>query len=223
MEEKMISKRLLMLFSIFLVLALVLAACGADEDPTATPEPEVEEEAPPPEEEEEAMPEEEEEAMPEEEEEAMPEEEMAGLPPEGSWLARAMAGEFAGTTVEMIGVQVEEEEARANKAMEPFEEATGIDVEFIGTKAMETQIVVRADAGDPFDVVDFPQPGLLQTFVDRGEVLDVRDFMDPAYLDNYASGWLDMATFDGPDGEVMAGVWNRGTWRSCLVHWHWQR
>jgi alpha-glucoside transport system substrate-binding protein len=143
-------------------------------------------------------------------------EEMAALPPEGSWLARAMAGEFDGTSVEMIGVQVEEEEIRMNKSLEAFEEATGIDVEFIGTKAMETQLVVRSDAGDPFDVVDFPQPGAVQSFVDRGEIIDVRDFMAPEFLANYNQGWLDMATYDGPDGDVMAGVWNRGTHKDVV-------
>ena len=210
----MSSKKLIALFSTFIILALVLAACGG-EDPTPTPEPEVVEvptEDPEPVEEEEPA----EEEAPAEEVEAPPDEEMVGLPAAGSWLARAMDGEFAGTTVEMIGVQVEEEEIRANKAMEPFVEATGINVEFIGTKAMETQLVVRSDAGDPFDIVDFPQPGAVQSFVDRGEVIDVRSFMDQAYLDNYNEGWLNMATFDGPDGDVMAGVWNRGTHKDVV-------
>ena len=89
-------RRLLTLFSVLLILSLVLVACGGDdEDPTEVPA-EVEEEAPPPEEEEAPPPEEEEEAPPPEEEAAEPAGEAGALPPEGSWLARAMDGEFAG-------------------------------------------------------------------------------------------------------------------------------
>ena len=46
-----------------------------------------------------------------------------------------------------------------------FEEATGIDIQDEGSKEFEASISVRVQAGDAPDVADFPQPGLLGTFV----------------------------------------------------------
>ena len=61
--------------------------------------------------------------------------------------------------------------------MAPFEEATGIDVKYIGTKEFEAIISVAVDAGDPPDIADFPQPGLLAHFARQGKVVDVTTFM----------------------------------------------
>ena len=47
---------------------------------------------------------------------------------EGTFLERAKAGEFAGTTVTLLGVMVDEEAQKMELALAPFEEATGIDV-----------------------------------------------------------------------------------------------
>ena len=129
---------------------------------------------------------------------------------EPTFLDRAMAGEFAGTEVSVMSVLVDADETLFLESMAAFEEATGIDMVHTGTKEFETQIAVRLDAGDAPDIAMIPQPGLLESFVAAGEVpLDVRDFIPEADLqERYAQGWLDSATFTGPDGEpMMAGVW----------------
>jgi alpha-glucoside transport system substrate-binding protein len=128
---------------------------------------------------------------------------------EASFLDRALAGEFAGTEVSLLTVKVDEDEALFNESISGFEEATGIDVIHSGTREFETQIVVQIDGGNPPDVTMWPQPALLANYVASGDVPDVRDYVDEAGLqERYAQGWLDSATFPGPDGEpVMAGVW----------------
>jgi len=203
----------LWLVSAFIMLALFLVACGGGDTPAPAEEPEAEE--PAAEVEEEAMEEEEmeeeemeEEAMEEEEmeEEAMEEEAMA----DDSFLSRAYTGEFDGTTVTMFGPFTDEDEVKFNATVAEFEEATGIDLVYEGSKEFEATISVRVDAGNPPDIADFPQPGLLANFVRQGAVIDLNEHIGREALEKqYIDSWLDMATIEGPDGEIMAGVWHR--------------
>ena len=138
--------------------------------------------------------------------EAPTEEEMAG---EGTYYERAMAGEYEGTVVTMYGPFVDEDAVKFENSVAKFEEDTGIDIQYEGSKEFEANISVRVEAGDPPDIVDFPQPGLLETFVKQGEIIDVSTFLPQESFDNYMQSWWDMAAMEGPDGEITAGVWHR--------------
>jgi len=175
------TKRFFWVFLALLIVgSLLLSACG----PAATEEPT----EPPAEEETE-----------EEQEEAM----------EGTYYERAMAGEFDGTVVTMTGPFTDEDAVKFNNSVASFEEATGIDIQYEGSKEFEATISVRVEAGDAPDIVDFPQPGLLKTFVAQGEVVDVSTFLPQESFDNYNQSWWDMAEMQSPDGTITAGVWHR--------------
>ena len=224
------SRKISWVLSLLVVTALVLAACGGGSEPTAVPpaaEPTAEPtvaEAPAAEvTEAEAEPTAEpaEEAAAEETAEPA-EEAMAGelsLPevdPE-SPLGMALAGEYAGTTVSMFGPFTDEDAVKFNNSIAAFEAATGIDVQYEGSKEFEATISVRVDAGDPPDIADFPQPGLLGRMVATGAVVDASTFLDAAHLtENYNQSWLDMAMMEGPDGPIMAGVWHRFNGKSIV-------
>ena len=135
--------------------------------------------------------------------------EPADEPMAGTYYERAMAGEFAGTVVTMTGPFTDEDAVKFDNSVAAFEEATGIDVQYEGSKEFEATITLRVDAGDAPDIVDFPQPGLLSTFVARGEVVDVSTFLPQSSFDNYNQSWWDMGTMAGPDGNIVAGVWHR--------------
>jgi alpha-glucoside transport system substrate-binding protein len=136
---------------------------------------------------------------------------------EGSYLARALAGEFSGTSVTMMGPFTEEDAVKFNNAIAEFEEQSGIDIQYEGTKEFEATISVRVDAGDPPDVVDFPQPGLLANFAREGEVVDVSQFISADWLQQqYNQSWLDMAQMAGAEGPITAGVWHRFNGKSLV-------
>ena len=79
-------RKLLTLFCFLLILSLILVACGGDEEePTEEPAPS------------------EEEAMPEEEEEPMEMVEVDWAVAPGGYMEKALAGEYAGTTVTFDG------------------------------------------------------------------------------------------------------------------------
>jgi alpha-glucoside transport system substrate-binding protein len=160
-----------------LALALVLGACQPAAAPTSEPTEEPMEET----------------AEPTEE---MPAVDFAVRP--GGALEAAVSGEYAGTTVTVDGPFADEDQVKFEQSVLPFEEATGIDVNYIGNKEFEGSISVRVDAGDAPDIADFPQPGLLGSFVAQGHIVDVTTFIPMDWLQQqYNQSWIDMTTMGG--------------------------
>ena len=124
------------------------------------------------------------------------------------YLQKALDGEYKGKKVTMFGPFVDEDEAKFLESIKAFEEQSGIDISYEGSKEFEATITVRINGGNAPDIADFPQPGLLKTFVKDGKVIDVGSFLAADYLKKqYKQSWLDMAAMEGADGkEQMAGV-----------------
>jgi alpha-glucoside transport system substrate-binding protein len=115
--------------------------------------------------------------------------------------------------VTIFGAFVDEDAKRFEASMVPFEEETGIDVQYEGSGDFETLILVRVEGDDPPDIAAHPQPGLLQNFVEQGHVIDLNDWFEEDYLkEQYAQSWLDLATMDGK----MSGVWYRANVKSLV-------
>lgn len=144
--------------------------------------------------------------------------------PAGLWtmmsaeLESACKGEMAGTSVTMTGPFVDADEVKFNAAVKEFEDWTGIDIKYTGSKEFEAAIRASVDAKAAPDVVDFPQPGLLKDIVGKGAVVDVSTYLNADWLkQNYKQSWLDMAQIAGPDGKkITAGVWNRNNGKSLV-------
>lgn len=118
-------------------------------------------------------------------------------------------GETSGQTVTVFGAFAEDEAARFEEAMIPFEEETGIDVVYEGASDFETLITTRMEAGNPPDVAGFPQPGLMSRFAD--EAIDITEIIPMDELENrYDESWIEMSTIDGK----VVGVWHRVTVKS---------
>ncbi len=47
-------------------------------------------------------------------------------------------------------------------AYQPLIDCTGVEITWSGTDQFETEVNVRLEGGNPPDVIDFPQPGLLE-------------------------------------------------------------
>ena len=122
-----------------------------------------------------------------------------------------------GTTVTVDGTQTDPDDQKMKCGWKAFEEATGITVNYIGNKEFEARISIAVDAGQAPDIADFPQPGALANYVKAGKIVDVSSFIPADYLTaTYPQAWLDMATMQGPDGPITAGVWNRGFMKSLV-------
>jgi len=79
---------------------------------------------------------------------------------EGTFLERAFAGEFKGTVVTMAGPFTDNDAVKFDASIKEFEDKTGIDIQYTGSKEFEASIGISIEGGNPPDIVDFPQPGL---------------------------------------------------------------
>jgi alpha-glucoside transport system substrate-binding protein len=120
---------------------------------------------------------------------------------------------YAGETVVIFSAAGEEQAAVFEQNFVDFEERTGIDVVIERSGDFETLAVVRSEAGDPYDILNFPQPGLMADMSRDGFLVDLGEFLDDDYLkQQYAQTWIDLGTVDGN----LAGVWHGADVKSLV-------
>ena len=135
----------------------------------------------------------------------------------GGYLEKAVNGEYSGTTVTVDGPFTAPDDARFAESMKAFQDATGITINYIGDKTFESRISISVDAGNPPDIADFPQPGLMANFARQGHIVDPTTWISEDWLkQQYNQSWLDMGTVTGPDGPMTGGVWHRFNAKSLV-------
>jgi len=193
-------KAIWQILAVLVVSAMLLTACGTPA-PVATEAPVVATEAP---------------AMTEA---PVATEAPAEVLPQGQELTDAYAGMYKGTVVTMAGPFTDADAVKFEDSIKAYEAATGIDIQYEGSKEFEASITIRLDGGDAPDIVDFPQPGLLNTAVKKGQAIDLSTVINPDWLnENYSQAWLEMGTMEGPDGPITAGIWARANGKSLVFY-----
>jgi alpha-glucoside transport system substrate-binding protein len=135
----------------------------------------------------------------------------------GQELTDALAGKYKGKVVTMAGPFVDADAVVFENSMKPFEAATGIDIQYTGSKEFEASITISVEGGNAPDIVDFPQPGLLSSLVAKDKVVDLTKIINQDWMKkNYNQSWLDMATMSNSSAPIMAGVWNRTSVKSLV-------
>ncbi|WP_050528280.1 ABC transporter substrate-binding protein [Pseudorhodobacter aquimaris] len=83
-----------------------------------------------------------------------------------------------------------------------FEAATGAEVEYYGGDGLEQRVLIDVEAGSPPGIAIIPQPGLAADLAKRGKLTPLPPTTADWLRENYAAGqsWVDLATFEGPDG-----------------------
>jgi alpha-glucoside transport system substrate-binding protein len=138
---------------------------------------------------------------------------------QGQEINDAYAGMYKGTVVTMTGPFTDNDAVKFDASVKAFEDATGIDIQYTGSKEFEASIRVAVEGGSAPDIVDFPQPGLLANFAAEGKVVDLTDIVNADWLkENYIQSWLDMGTMEGPNGPILAGVWGRANVKSIVFY-----
>ncbi|GAA3862018.1 ABC transporter substrate-binding protein [Saccharothrix violaceirubra] len=83
------------------------------------------------------------------------------------------------------------EEAKFRRVLDAFEEQTGIEVDYIGTRALGQVLESEVQQGDPPDLVIFPSPGELATYAKRGYLHPLDDVL-PGHREEYGDQWLEL-------------------------------
>jgi alpha-glucoside transport system substrate-binding protein len=128
-------------------------------------------------------------------------------------LARAQAGEFAGSSVEVMAQWIEGEAANFEATLQPFIDATGIEVNYEGITDYETVLSTRVDGGNPPDIGQIAQPGLMRTFASEGKLVNLSEWFNLDQLStDYIQSFIDLGSFEGD----LYGVFFKGDLKSIV-------
>ncbi|MGR3624982.1 MAG: ABC transporter substrate-binding protein [Limimaricola sp.] len=111
--------------------------------------------------------------------------------------------DLSGQTLTVFGPWLSVDQELFESMLAYFEEATGADVQYTGSDGFETQIRIDTEAGSAPNIAVFPQPGLARDLASLGYLEPMPEGSAEWLAENYAAGqsWVDLATFEGPEGE----------------------
>ena len=111
---------------------------------------------------------------------------------------QAAAPPRLGGSVSVVGVWGGSELESFLAMVKPFEDATGVKVEFEGTRDINAVLTTRIQGGNPPDVAGLPGPGQMAEFARAGKLVALDDVLDLASMkEQYAQSWIDLASVDG--------------------------
>lgn len=106
-------------------------------------------------------------------------------------------GNLKGKTVSIYTGIVTPEDTPYMDSYKPFEKCTGATIKYEGDKSFETQILVRARAGNPPDIAYVPQPGLLKQLVATGKAVEAPAAVSANVDKFWSKDWKGYATVGG--------------------------
>lgn len=124
--------------------------------------------------------------------------------------ADAAAAEIVGDqelsgTVTILGALGGDQLDQYLAAFKPFEEASGIKVEYEGTRDMLSVLETRVQGGNPPDVVSNPSIGQMKRMMQEGALVDLSAILDmDAVSRDYDAGLIDLGSSDGKLYGLMA-------------------
>ncbi|MDR3360960.1 MAG: ABC transporter substrate-binding protein, partial [Bifidobacteriaceae bacterium] len=106
-------------------------------------------------------------------------------------------GDLKGKSVTVYTTFVDTEGASYEASFKPFEECTGAQIKYEGSKSLTGDVLGRIEAGAVADIVAFPQPGLLQQAVATGKVLAAPETVAANVDQHWTKSWRDYGSVDG--------------------------
>ena len=110
--------------------------------------------------------------------------------------------QYAGKTVEILSPARNSDtdpnvESDYVNAYQPLMDCTGVEITWSATDQFETEVNVRLEGGNPPDVIDYPQPGLLAANARAGHLFPLPDDVAAHVTNDFAAGWDVYSTVDG--------------------------
>ncbi len=128
-------------------------------------------------------------------------------------LNSALAGDLSGTTVDVLAQWVDAEAENFDAVLAPFEEATGITVNFEGISDYETVLATRVDGGNAPDLAQIAQPGTMQRYAAEGALVPLSDWINTEQLAaDYLESFVDLGSYEGS----LYGVYFKGDLKSIV-------
>lgn len=110
----------------------------------------------------------------------------------------AAAGQKIGGSVTVLAEWGGNEQDSFLAMIKPFEDATGVKVEYTGTRDLSAVLTTRIQGGNPPDLAAMPNPGQMAVYARAGNLVDLSNVLDMStFKDEYAPTWIDLGTVDG--------------------------
>ena len=107
----------------------------------------------------------------------------------------AAGGQKLGGTVTVLGTWGGDEQDSFMAMVKPFQDATGVQVQYTGTRDLNAVLTTQVQGGNPPDLAGLPGPGQMATFGQQGKLVDLSTVLDTAtYQKNYAQSWITLGT-----------------------------
>ena len=123
---------------------------------------------------------------------------IAGLKDPRDAALAAAGGQKIGGTVSVLGTWGGSEQDSFMAMVAPFEAATGVTVEYEGTRDLNAVLTTRVQGGNPPDLAGLPGPGQMAQFAKDGKLIDLSNVLDmPTMKSDYAQSWIDLGSYNG--------------------------
>ncbi len=108
------------------------------------------------------------------------------------------------------------EELESFKAMiKPFEESTGIKINIEATRDMNAVLFTRLEAGNPPDLANLPNPGVLKEFARQHKIAPIDEFVDVKKLrEDYGESWIELGSYENR----LYGIFVKASLKSLIWH-----
>jgi len=106
-----------------------------------------------------------------------------------------------GGTVHVLAVWSDAEQESFMAVLKPFEDRTGIKVEYEATRDLDATLLTRVQAGNPPEITGAPSVGTLNKLATQGKLQALDNVVDlNALKSQYASTWVKLG--QGPNGKL---------------------
>ncbi len=110
----------------------------------------------------------------------------------------AAGGQKIGGTVSVLGTWGGSEQDSFMAMVAPFQSATGVQVQYTGTRDLNAVLTTQVQGGNPPDLAGLPGPGQMTQFGQQGKLVDLSTVLDVnTYKQNYAQSWIDLGSVNG--------------------------
>ena len=112
--------------------------------------------------------------------------------------APAAGGGKIGGKVSVLATWGGSEQASFMAMIKPFEDQTGVEVDYEGTRDLNAVLTARVQGGNPPDLAGLPGPGQMADLARAGKLIDLGNVLDgSAMKQQYSDSWLQLGQVDG--------------------------
>jgi alpha-glucoside transport system substrate-binding protein len=103
-----------------------------------------------------------------------------------------------GGTVSVLATWGGEEQQSFMAMVAPYQERTGVQVRYEGTRDLNAVLTTRVQGNNPPDVAGLPGPGQMAQYARQNKLIDLSTVLNMTAMRNeYIQSWLDLGTVDG--------------------------